>query len=181
MQTNDIVYVDEINDETKLDVTFSREVHNVYALDGSLVSTGEEDFVTIKTPGDNTNVVHEVVNEMHKARFPRKWAAYQNNQTFGGTPIEEWDDLSDALKAQFKIQGFRYIEQIANANHDAFNKIMGGNTWKAKALTFLSKSKAEESATIKQQAEEIQALKEQMAQLMTIAKAAVKPPTVKTG
>ena len=160
-----IVYIDSREEEI-LNVKFTREVYNQYTLSGELVSSTEEDFITISAPGDQTNVIHELVDDSHKQRFKRQWMAYKDNQSSGGTPVEQWDAMSQAQAVQFKALGFNFVEQIASANHEAFNKVMGGSTWKKKAQEFIANQQIDESKTIKEQQKEIDELKAMVQELM---------------
>lgn len=160
-----IVYIDSKEEEI-LNVKFTKEVHNQYNLAGDLISSTEEDFITISAPGDTTNVIHELVDDSHKQRFKRQWMAYQNNQSAGGTPVEQWEAMSQAQAVQFKALGFNFVEQIAAAHHEAFNKVMGGATWKKKAQEFMANQQIDETKTIKEQQKEIDELKAMVQELM---------------
>lgn len=172
MAQNDVIYVDE-NEEERLNVKFERKLHNVYSLDGDLLSTEEKDWITISSPGDKHNVIIELVDEGHKRRFARKWASYQGMQDarITGTPIQSWEGLAEGQKTVFEQNGFNTIEQVALASENAFIHMQGGYSWKAKAQAYLSRTKVSESEKIRQQQDEIDQLKAQMAQLLNTKKA----------
>lgn len=168
----EIIYVDEAEEE-RLNVKFERKPHNVYSLDGELLSTEEKDWITISSPGDKHNVINELVDEGHKRRFARKWASYQGMQDakVSGTPIAQWDGLAEGQKIVFEQNGFNTIEQVAMASENAFMNIQGGYSWCTKAKAYLARTKVSESEKIRQQQDEIDQLKAQMAQLLNTKKA----------
>ena len=165
MADDGISYVGESTGDNFLDVIFYK----------GMLGEVETDFVRIIIPGDKTNVIDTVADEIHKRRFARKWQAYEGLQSIGGTPIMEWADVPETLRSEFLYQGFRYVEQVAGAPDSAFSRIMGGVQWRTKAQSFLNRGKVAESDIIKQQAEQLKELQEQMKKMQEQMKQGEKP------
>ena len=154
--SDQISYVGETPNDEYLDVTFYRNIH-----------MGEEtDFIKILVPGDKTLTIDTVATDQHKARFRRKWEAYNNMQQISGTPLSEWTELPEGLRQEFIYQGFKYIEQVAGGPDSAFTRMMGGTQWRVKAQAWLNRGKIDADAVIKEQADQIKELQEKMAILM---------------
>jgi hypothetical protein len=152
-----IAYVGDTSGDEILDVSFYEK------------TVGEKtvDYIKIKVPGDNTVAITSPVTENYKRRFARKWEAYKNMQAIDtGTPLSEWDEMTEGLCREFAYQGFRYIEQIAGAPDSAFSRIQGGFQWRNRAQAFLNRGKKSSQEVISQQQNEIETLKQQMAELM---------------
>jgi hypothetical protein len=165
---SDIVYIGE-NEEERLNVQFKRMPHEVYNLQGNLVSNDDEDWVIISVPGDKYNVVQEIADDGIKRRFPRQWAAYSGSQEakFNGTPIDGWEGLTDGQKKLFNQNGFNTIEQVALAQDNAFMSMHGGTSWKHKAQAYLSKNKSSESDRLRKLEQENAEMREKLNQLLT--------------
>jgi hypothetical protein len=152
-----IAYVGDTSGDEILDVTFFEKEVN-----------GEiKDFIQIKVPGDKTVEVISEVDDRYRQRFARKYEAYKNLQSYDkGTPLAEWESVSEGLKRELQYQGFRYIEQVAGAPESAFARIMGGIQWKNKAQEFLNRGKKSSEDVIAKQQEMIEQLQQQMAALL---------------
>lgn len=150
----EIVRIGDTSGDEILDVTFYKK----------MVDENEVDFINIKVPGDKSVEIDLPVNDDYKRRFARKWDAYQAMDVTDGTSIDDWIDIPEGLKREFKYLGFRFIEQVAGAPDSAFTRIMGGTQWRLKAQAYLNKSKVNDDIVRKQQ-EQIEELKAQMAQM----------------
>jgi len=126
----------------------------------------EELFIRIDCPGDQHNVIDTIATDVHKARHKTRYLDFINNKVTDGTPIEEWEDQAEGMRAEFKHFGFNFIEQVANGSDSAFARIQGGTSWRNKARQYLDKDKVDAEVTIKQQNKQIKELEEKMAILM---------------
>ena len=66
------------------------------------------------------------------------------------------------MQKEFEKLGFQTVEQVAHAPDTAFIRLMGGMSWRKKAMDFLLKAKNSESHQIKEQEEKINALKKEV-------------------
>lgn len=73
-------------------------------------------YVKILVPGDSRSVVCERLNDLHKARWPHVWEAFQKERVgaVGGTPIEEFPLLNAVQVATLRAMGILTVEQLAN-------------------------------------------------------------------
>lgn len=133
----------------------------------------EVDFITIRVPGDQLNVVIRPINDEDKARFPRHWAHYQNissNENVEGWLVDEWPIISRAMAFQLRALGFKTVEHVANASDGNIVKLgmmagMEPHLFREKARAFLSLAKntaaeqkaVEENADLRRQMAEMQA------------------------
>jgi hypothetical protein len=129
-------------EEERSTVQFRKDLCIVTDLAGEIVSSDEADFIKIFTPGDPLNIIDTVVNDEHKARFPRAWADYQGmvGAKVSGTLLDTWDIHVNMIKV-LKDLGFSTIEQVASASEHSLMRLQGGWGWKSKAIKFLEESK----------------------------------------
>lgn len=150
-----IAYVGDTSGDEYLDVKFYSKT----------VGEKEVDFVNIKVPGDKTVEIDVEADDTHKRRFRRRWEMYKSMQAITGTPIAEWHDIPEGLKAEFQYLGFRYVEQVAAAPDSAFARIPGGTQWRMKAQDFLNRGKVSAEDMIKKQQEQIEMLMAKVSEL----------------
>ena len=152
----EINYVGEQNGDNYLDVLFYKGFYE-----------GEEmDFVRIGVPGDKTLTIDTQATDVYKRRFKRQWDAYEGIRNLNGHPIDDWEEITESFKKELAYQGFKYVEQLANAPDAAFARLMGGPQIRTKARSFLDRGKISSDAVIQEQASQIQELQEKMAILM---------------
>jgi hypothetical protein len=99
----------------------------------------EIDFVTIVTPGDSRTVIHRPVTEFDKFRFPFEYAAFKRGEKVAvhGTPIEDWDEISDESIKDLKHHNIHTVEQIANLSDSVNGPLRGFTVLKQKAKLWL--------------------------------------------
>lgn len=157
--SDQIAYVGDTSGDEILDVSFFEK-----DVDGET-----RDFIHIKVPGDKTVEVIAEMDDNYRRRFARKYDAYKNMQSYDtGTPIEQWDDISEGMVREFKNQGFRFIETVAGAPDNAFARIQGGFQWRNRAQAYLNRGKKSSEDVIAQQQKELDELKQQMAALLAM-------------
>ena len=132
----------------------------------------EFDFIKILVPGDALTEIDTYVTEAHKSRFPIQWANYMNRQgsteSFSGTPITEWPQVSASQAEELKGIKFHTVESIAYASDQQLQKIgmiagMSPHNFRERAKKFLNL--AEESAQISKRDEELTQLREENAKI----------------
>lgn len=103
----------------------------------------EKTFIQIMVPGDKDNIVTREIRENDKRRFPKQWAAYENDRSelIEGTPLEQWPHLSVAQVEELKYFNIRTVEQLAGVSDSASQNFMGIQVLKARAQEFLEASK----------------------------------------
>jgi hypothetical protein len=105
----------------------------------------EVDFITIRVPGDQLNIIKRPLNEDDKKRFPRHWALFQNatdNSKVEGWLLEEWPAITRSIAFQLRTLGFKTVEHVANCTDGNLAKIgmacgMSPHTFRDKARAFL--------------------------------------------
>ncbi len=134
----------------------------------------EAPFVQIMTPGNQLNIIDTPVRPEHKNRFPRQWAAFENNNKVEhviGTPVEEWPAITRSQADELKFLKFFTVEQIANASDQQLQMLgMNANMLKQKAQAFLAKAKdtalvQHQAAELARKDQEMEDMKKQMAAL----------------
>ena len=97
------------------------------------------EMIRIMVPGDKGNIVERVVREADKARFPRHYAAYKNNQKdlIEGTPLEKWNYLSEAQVRELMHFNVRTVEQLAAMSDGNAQNFVGINVLRRKAQEYL--------------------------------------------
>lgn len=151
-----INYIGDAGGDAYLNVTFYKGIHN----------DAEADFIKIDVPGDKTIVIDTLAEESHKQRFKRQYDAYISYSDMKGTPISEWEEIPPSLQMDLVYQGFRFVEQIANAPDAAFARMMGGAQIRTKAQSYLNRGKVNADEVIAKQGEQIQELNEKLELLM---------------
>ena len=132
----------------------------------------EFDFIKILVPGDALTEIDTYVSDAHKTRFPIQWANYMNRQgseeSFSGTPITEWPQVSASQAEELKGIKFHTVESVAHCSDQQLQKIgmiagMSPHNFRERAKTFLNL--ASETADISKREEELAQLKEENAKI----------------
>jgi hypothetical protein len=140
---------DEMGADSRLAVTFYKRSMKQ---DDESMAAGrpifkEFDFIRICVPGDSLTEIDTYAQESHKARFPRQWAHYQNqnagHEQIVGTPIEEWTIISRSQADELKGIKFHTVESVANASDLQIQRIgmiagMNPYSFRDKAKAFLN-------------------------------------------
>lgn len=130
-------------------------------------------FLWIRFPGDRTREVKRKASDADKARFPRQWAAFQNQQTEAheGTPIEDWGPISKSLALTYKGLNIHTVENLAAVgDHLLKNLGHGAREIRDKARAWLKSAEGSaELLSLKSENDslrsDIEMLKQQIAEL----------------
>jgi len=97
------------------------------------------DMVTIYQAGEKDNQI-EVVNELHKRRWPQHWAQYQQGveQMESGTPLAILFPTNPALVADLARYNVHTVQALASVADSAGAVIPFLTTHKKKAAEFLA-------------------------------------------
>lgn len=95
-------------------------------------------YVTIHFPGDKTKKFVGPVEDQHRERFPRQWAAFeaQEAQAPEGMPVTEWAPLTRSQAQELKAINIHTVEQLA-AMPDSACTWLGSRDLRTKAQTWL--------------------------------------------
>jgi hypothetical protein len=154
--SEEISYVGQTTGDAFLDVQFYKRIHNGQ----------EEDFIRINVPGDKTVSIDTIAEEHHKLRFSRHWQQYENLQKIDGHPIAEWEEIPETLRTDLVYQGFKFVEQLAQAPDSSLMRIAGGTTYRLKAQAFLNRGKRNADEMIDTLVSQNQELTEKLELLM---------------
>ena len=85
---------------------------------------------------------------MDKRRFAEHWGKFQareSQEVVEGTLIEEWPGVTRSMAEELRYLNVRTVEQLATMSDSNAGGLMGINSLKAKAVSYLEASK--DSAT----------------------------------
>lgn len=99
----------------------------------------DREEVELITPGNPYNIPNEVVNNSHKERWPKEYAAFKSGIEVSaeGTPLEQWPILRPAQIRELKHFNLMTVEHIAGMSDHACQQMMGGMRLRALAKAFL--------------------------------------------
>ena len=100
----------------------------------------EYDYISIRTHGQKHSNPVRKIKDADKARFPKIWEAYQNNESVvdDGTPIDQLPTIDKARLYELKAAGIKTIEMLASIQDGNVKSLgPGGMTLKTKAKQFL--------------------------------------------
>lgn len=125
---------------------FKKAAHDKEASDtqGRVVFV-EVEYIQIMVPGDRDHILVRPAGPGDKRRFAKHYEAWKagDDGLVVGTPLEIWGKLNLAQIEEFRYIGVRTLEQLANLNDAACQKLPGAFELKRHAATFLETLKAE--------------------------------------
>ncbi len=97
----------------------------------------------VKIPADQMLRIDQPVTELDKEEYPAEWARFQATRETRvlGTPIENWNSITDTQKAEFKAMGVQTIEQFSGLPDSWGQKMMGFDRWRQLARAFVESGK----------------------------------------
>lgn len=125
-------------------------------------------YVKMVAPGSNGKTINDrEANASDKQRFPRHWAAYQENKKdpqIIGTPLSSCTFIDRALAEDFRAVGIHTAEQLASLDDGMLQRLGPGyRQHKAKAAAYCEE--ATKQAPLMRLAAENDAQKQQIANL----------------
>lgn len=120
----------------------------------------DREMIEIRIPLDDKTIIHALVTDEYRNRFPDEYKAFQSNTVLAssGTPLEHWSALTKSHVAMLKNAGVVSVEDLVNASDANIRQVMGGLELKTKAKAFLDAAK--DTALVEKQALEINELRE---------------------
>jgi len=100
----------------------------------------DREMVRIIIPGDRRSMVVEIVNDEHKARWPRAYEAFKAGQEapLDGTALSDWPQISRARVEELAYFHIRTVEQLASLGDDKLQNLgMGAREERERAKVFL--------------------------------------------
>lgn len=96
------------------------------------------DMIEIRQAGEKDSV-KEIVNELHKRRWPQHWAAYQQGreQIQSGTPLELLFPGNPEVVEELKRSNVHTIQALVGIPDSSLNILPFLTDWKKKAEIFL--------------------------------------------
>ena len=106
----------------------------------------DQEFVTILIPGTRGTSAHEPVNDEHRARWPKEYAAFKEGKELPleGTPLANWPNSSMTRSRVEELAFFnvRTVEQLAAVDDAAVQRLgMGAWEMRENARKFLDVAK----------------------------------------
>jgi hypothetical protein len=87
----------------------------------------DKEYVEIRTPGNQTNIIQRPVTDMDKQRFRQAYAAFKagDSEQIIGTPLVETPWISRSQVEELAYLRIRTLEQLANVGDDVCTRIPG--------------------------------------------------------
>lgn len=125
----------------------------------------DREFVEIIPIGDTKTVVTKPVTDIERQRFPEEYAVFKRGieQTFAGTPLNQWPIMLPAQIKLFNHFNVYTVEQLSDLDDIAIGRIgPGTRDFVEKARAFIAKAKG--SADVQRYASENAEMKEEIAE-----------------
>lgn len=146
-------------------------------------------YVRMMKPGDQTSIVESAVRDDHKARWPRRWLAWQMKEGMiegadneMGWKIDDWDALKDKESQLHELKYLRFntVEKIAGASDAQIQRLgIGGIGLREQARQALKgRSLSEYKDEMQAKDKELAEMKARLAKLETLLAPAQKPETL---
>lgn len=99
------------------------------------------DYVKIMQAGEPDSTI-EVVNEMHKQRWPQQWAQYQAGQAqmVAGIPLAELFPVNPEVIAQLKTVNVFTVEGLVAVPDSAGSNVPFLTEWKNRARAYIERT-----------------------------------------
>lgn len=100
------------------------------------------EYVEIRTPGNQTNIVNRPVSMMDKQRFPRHYAMFKQGlqDVIVGQPLSEVAWILRSQVDELKFLKVLTVEQLASVNDDLCSRVPGMLNLKNRAQRHLDES-----------------------------------------
>jgi hypothetical protein len=104
----------------------------------------QKEYVEILIPGDRNSIPIRPVNEKDKARWPKHYLAFKNNQVLAedGFPLEQWPLIDLGQIEHLKQFNCRTVEHLSKLNDTHIQKMgMGVRALRDKAIVYLEQAR----------------------------------------
>lgn len=131
----------------------------------------DREFVEIIPIGDTKTVVTKQVTDAERQRFPEEYAVFKRGieQTFAGTPLNQWPIMLPAQIKLFNHFNVYTVEQLSELSDISIGQIgPGTRDFVEKARAFIAKAKG--SADVQRYATENAEMKQQLKEQADIIK-----------
>jgi len=104
----------------------------------------DREYVEIRAPGNQTNIVDRPVSDRDKQDYRRAYAAFKagDAEQLIGTPLSEVTWISRSQVEELAYWRVRTLEQLAAIGDDVCTRHPGLTTLKNKAVQFVAKAEA---------------------------------------
>lgn len=95
----------------------------------------EVEYIEIRTPGQQSNIVKRPVSDMDRARFRQHYRMFKegSEEQLVGTPLTEVPWLTRSQVEELAYERIRTLEALANVSDSACNRMAGLYTLKQRA------------------------------------------------
>lgn len=104
----------------------------------------DQERVELMTPGNSLNIPVHIVTDEHRQRWPKQYEAFRKGMDIAvdGMPLEQWPILRRSQVLELKAMNFTTVEQLADMNDHATQRMMGGMRLRTLAKAFLDEAHA---------------------------------------
>ncbi len=105
----------------------------------------DQERVELMIPGvSQYNIKVDIVSEDHRRRWPEQYRAFRAGQELAadGTPLEQWPILKRSHVLELKAMNFTTVEQLAEMDDQATQRIMGGMRIRTLAKAYIDDAQA---------------------------------------
>lgn len=101
------------------------------------------EYIEIRTPGNETNIIRTPVNDIHKRRFARQYASFKagEDEQTTGTPLSEVPWITRSQVEELSYLRIMTIELLADVNDDVCTRIPGLFKLKQRAQVYVQQAK----------------------------------------
>ena len=102
----------------------------------------DKEYVEIRTPGNETNIIKRPVTDMDKQRFRGAYAAFKagDAEQIIGTPLTETPWITRSQVEELAYLRIRTLEQLANVGDDVCTRLPGMFKLKQRAQAALERA-----------------------------------------
>lgn len=145
-------FEDRYSEDKKVWVRFymnSVEDQDATAREGRPIFKDKE-YVEIRSPGNETNIVNRPVSDHDRNRFPRHYELFKKGITdvIVGTPLAEMLWIKRSMADELKYLKIITVEHLAEVNDDICGRVPGLYDLKAKAQEYLKRAAAPDTESL---------------------------------
>lgn len=134
----------------------------------------EVEYIEIRVAGSRDPQACRAATLADKSRFPRHYDAFKRRVELPeeGFPLTEWSQINRSLVETLSFLNVKTVEQLSKVSDTHITSIMGGNSFKQKAINWL-KERNSNDALARENAElrsEMVAMQAQLAELISVGR-----------